>query len=95
MQIEHKMEALTIVGERISRCVVTFLLALAATVSPAFSDGAIVSLMSEEDSRVLAEFDARREAAISMVGIGGGSAAVATLRQVLAGDFLPFDDGYE
>lgn len=95
MLIEDRMEALTIVGERISRCLVTFLLALAATVSPAFSDGAIVGLMSEDDSRVLAEFDARREAAVSIASSGGDAAAVATLRQVLAGDALPFDDGYD
>lgn len=81
-------------GKRLSCRVVALSLALVAMVTPAFSDDAIVSLMSEEDSRALAEFDARREAAVSLASSGGDAPALATLRQVLAGEILPFDDGY-
>lgn len=73
----------------------TFALALWAAASPALADGAIVGLMSEEDARVLEEFDARREAAMASAMHGLDEAATAVLRQVLAGNILSFGDGYD
>jgi hypothetical protein len=84
-----------IMSKRLSCLAPALSMGLAIMTVPAFGDGAIVGLMSEEDSRVLAEFDARREAAVSMAGNGGDPANVATLRQVLAGQVMPFDDDYD
>jgi hypothetical protein len=41
---------------------VSFTLAIFGSSTPALADGAIVGLMSEEDTRVVEEFDARRGA---------------------------------
>lgn len=82
-------------GERISCRAVALSLGLTVMAVPAFADGAIVGLMSETDSRVLAEFDGRWEAAIAATTDGVDAARVATLRQVLAGQVLSFDDGYD
>ena len=70
-------------------------LVVVALASPGWADGAIVRLMSEEDTRVLAEFDDRRAAAITLARGLPDAAAVATLEQVLAGRVLSFDDGYD
>ena len=74
---------------------VSLTLAIFDPSTPALADGAIVGLMSEEDTRVLEAFDARREAAIATaMGVSDeGSAGV--LRQVLTGEVLSFDDGYD
>lgn len=82
-------------GEQLFCCAFALSMGLTIMAVPAFADGAIIGLMSVEDSRVLAEFDARREAAVSMASSAGDTANVATLRQVLAGQVLPFDDGYD
>ena len=82
-------------GKRLAFQAIALLLSLVAIITPAFADGVIVGLMSETDSRVLAEFDGRREAAIAAATDGGEAAAVATLRQVLAGQVMSFDDGYD
>lgn len=70
-------------------------LAGATMAVPAFADGAIVSLMSDEDNRILAEFDPRRAAALAAATAEADAAAGATLAQVLAGQALSFDDGYD
>lgn len=70
-------------------------LALAAIAPSAFADGAIVGLMSDEDREVLAEFDQRRAAAITVATAGPETVAVTTLTQVLEGQPLSFDDGYD
>lgn len=70
-------------------------LAGATMAAPAFADGAIVSLMSDEDNRILAEFDPRRAAALAAATAEADAAAGATLAQVLAGQALSFDDGYD
>jgi hypothetical protein len=75
-----------------------FSLAFATTgtaAAPAFADGTIVSLMSDEDNRILAEFDTRRAALVAAVTAEADAAAGATLAQVLVGQALPFDDGYD
>lgn len=72
------------------------ILSLATAV--AWADGAIVRLMSDQDVRVLEEFDTRRAAAIASArGLpdAADSAALATLEQVLSGRALSFDDGYD
>jgi hypothetical protein len=68
-------------------------LALLTVAPAAFADGAIVGLMSDEDRAVLAEFDQRRAAAISATD--PEAVADTTLAQVLAGQPLSFDDGYD
>jgi hypothetical protein len=61
----------------------------------ALADGAIVSLMSDDDRAVLERFDARREAAIVAASGAPDSRARATLAEVVAGDVRPFDEGYD
>ena len=78
-----------------SFAMVALSLVVMALASPGWADGAIVRLMSEEDTRVLAEFDDRRAAAITLARGLPDAAAVATLEQVLAGRVLSFDDGYD
>lgn len=78
-----------------SFAMVALSLVVVALASPGWADGAIVRLMSEEDTRVLAEFDDRRAAAITLARGLPDAAAVATLEQVLAGRVLSFDDGYD
>lgn len=68
---------------------------LAAVAAAAVADGAIVGLMSDEDRRVLAEFDTRRTGAIAGASARAEAAAGTTLGQVLAGQVLSFDDGYD
>jgi len=74
---------------------VLFTLAICSPAMTALADGAIVSLMSEEDTRILAEFDARREAAIATAMDVSDEVATGVLRQVLAGNVLSFDDGFD
>lgn len=62
---------------------------------PAWSDGAIVRLMSETDTRILDEFEARRAAALARVHQAVDSAATAALDQLVSAQTLPFDDGYD
>jgi hypothetical protein len=76
-----------------SCCEVALSLALLTVAPAAFADGAIVGLMSDEDRAVLAEFDQRRAAAISATD--PEAVADTTLAQVLAGQPLSFDDGYD
>ena len=59
------------------------------------ADGAIAALMSQRDKAVLAEFDARREAAISRARNASDPTLSATLNTVLSGKALSFDDGYD
>lgn len=73
----------------------TLALALWASAGPALADGAIVGLMSQEDARILAEFDARRESAIASAMGVSDEAATAVLREVLEGSILSFGDGYD
>lgn len=75
--------------------VMTLLLVLVAGAPAAFADGAIVSLMSDEDRAVLAEFDQRRMAAITAATTDPEAVAGTTLANVLAGQPLSFDDGYD
>jgi hypothetical protein len=75
--------------------VVSFSLAICSPAMPALADGAIVGLMSEEDTRILEEFDARRESAIASAMGFSDEAATAVLREVLAGSILSFGDGYD
>lgn len=70
-------------------------IAVATIAAPACADGTIISLMSDEDNRILAEFDARRAAALAEATAEADAAAGATLAQVLAGQALSFDDGYD
>jgi hypothetical protein len=74
---------------------VSFTLAICSSAMPALADGAIVGLMSEEDTRILEEFEARREAAISAAMDVSDEVATGVLRQVLAGNVLSFDVGYD
>ena len=74
---------------------VSLTLAICSPAMPALADGAIVGLMSEEDTRILEEFDARREAAIAAAIDVSEEDTIAVLRQVLAGNVLSFDDGYD
>jgi hypothetical protein len=74
---------------------VSLTLAIFGPSIPALADGAIVGLMSEEDTRVLDQFDARREAAIAAAMGVSDEGATGMLRQVLAGEVLSFDDGYD
>jgi hypothetical protein len=74
---------------------VSLTLAIFGPSTPALADGAIIGLMSEEDTRVLEAFDARREAAIATAMDGSNEGSTAVLRQVLAGEVLSFDDGYD
>lgn len=73
----------------------TLALALWASAGPALADGAIVGLMSQEDVWVLEEFDARREAAIASAMDASDQTATAVLGQVLDGNVVGFDDGYD
>lgn len=52
-------------------------------------------LMSKEDARGLEAFDARREATIAAAMDGSEEGSTAVLRQVLAGEVLSFDEGYD
>lgn len=70
-------------------------LAIFGPSTPAIADGAIVSLMSEEDTRVLEEFDARREAAIAAAMEVSDQVSTGVLRHALAGEVLSFEDGYD
>jgi hypothetical protein len=74
---------------------VAFSLACWGVAAPATADGAIVGLLSDQDAQVLSEFDTRRAAAITTAAAGSDEAAVGTLIQVLAGQALPFDAGYD
>lgn len=74
---------------------VSFTLAIFGSAMPALADGAIVGLMSEDDTRVLEAFDVRREAAILAAMEVSDEGATGVLRQVLAGEVLSFDDGYD
>jgi len=74
---------------------VSFTLAIFGPSTPALADGAIVGLMSEEDTRVLDQFDARREAVIAAAMEVSDEGSAGVLRQVLAGEVLSFDDGYD
>lgn len=78
-----------------SSAAVAFTLAICGLAVPTFADGAIVGLMSEEDTRILEEFDARRKAAVTAAMDGSNAAAAGVLRQVLAGNVLPFGDGHD
>lgn len=74
---------------------VAFTLAICSQAMPALADGAIVGLMSEEDTRILEEFDTRREAAIATAMGVSDEVAAGVLRQVLAGNVLSFDGGHD
>lgn len=74
---------------------VSFTFAICSFAMPALADGAIVGLMSEEDTRSLEEFDARREAAIAAAMDVSDEVASAVLRQVLDGSILSFNDGHD
>ncbi len=80
---------------RVTWCTLALLLAFSGITAPAFADGAIVGLMSDEDREVLAEFDQRRAAAITTATAGPETIAGSTLEQVLAGQSLSFDEGYD
>jgi hypothetical protein len=83
------------VGQAISAAAASVLLAFAGLAAPADADGAIVGLMSEQDSQVLAEFDTRRATAIATATAFSDEAAVATLTQVLAAEAQSFDGEYD
>jgi hypothetical protein len=83
------------VGQAISAAAASVMLALAGLAAPAHADGAIVGLMSEQDSQVLAEFDTRRATAIATATAFSDEAAVATLTQVLSGEVQSFDGEYD
>lgn len=74
---------------------VSFTLAVCSPAMPTLADGAIVSLMSKEETRILEEFDSRRGAAIANAMGVSNKVASGVLRQVLAGRFLSFDVGYD
>jgi hypothetical protein len=63
--------------------------------APASADGAIVTLLSGDDAQVLDAFETRRAAAIVRASEVSDTAALATLTQVLSGQAVPFDDGYD
>lgn len=81
--------------KRVSCCALALSLSLVVMSAPSLADGSIVGLLSDEDNRILAEFDTRRAAAITEATAGTDPAAAPTLEQVLAGPVLPFDDGYD
>lgn len=74
---------------------VSFTLAICSPAITALADGAIVGLISEDDTRLLEEFDARREAAIATAMDVSDEVATGVLRQVIAGKVLSFDEGYD
>lgn len=74
---------------------VSFTLAICSLAMPTLADGAIVGLMSEEDTRILEEFDAHREAAIATAMDVSDEVTTRVLRQVLASNVLSFDGGYD
>ncbi len=88
-------QTVALMDMRFTCSAVALSLSLAAVAAPAIADGAIVGLMSDEDRRVLAEFDTRRTGAITGASARAEAAAGTTLGQVLAGQVLSFDDGYD
>jgi len=79
----------------LSSAVVSCTLALCGLATPVLADGEILGLMADKETRILAEFDARRNAAIAAATGVSDAVASGVLGQVLAGDALSFDDGYD
>lgn len=75
--------------------VVALALASWSITAPALADGSISRLMSQEETRLLEEFDARRARAVAAAATQPDEVAVATLMHVLSGQTLPFDQGYD
>ena len=73
----------------------SFALTIFGPATSVYGDGAIVGLMSEEDTLVLDQFDARREAAIAAAMEVADQISTGVLRQVLAGEVLSFEDSYD
>lgn len=70
-------------------------LSVSLSAPDANADGAIVGLMSQEDGQILEAFDTLRTAAITAVRDVPDGSASKTLKQVLAGSVLSFDDGFD
>lgn len=81
--------------KRVSCSALALSLSLVVVSAPALADGTIVGLMSDEDNRILAEFDTRRATAIMKAIAGTDRVTAATLGQVLAGQALPIEGGYD
>ena len=81
--------------KRASAAILALSSAFLGLATMALADGAILRLMSQQDTRVLEQFDTRRAAAITLARGLPDAAAVATLERVLSGQALSFDDGYD
>ena len=77
-----------------SRIVAIAMLASVTSV-PAFADGTIVGLMSDQERTLLGQFDTRRQAAITAAEAAPDEAARKILAQVLAGEAVNFDEGHD
>jgi len=95
MRPEQVGKEMRLVHKLVSCSAFALLMSIVVMAAPALADGTIVGLLSDEDNRILAEFDTRRAAAITETTAGTDPVAAATLEQVLAGQVLPFDDGYD
>ena len=78
-------------------CSVVLSAALAGALHPdaALADGALPNLLSEADEAALAQFDTRREIAISEARADADEGSDSALSDALAGKTLPFDAGYD
>lgn len=92
---KEKAEHARRMSKRIAAKAITIAVASWAMTHSASADGTIVALMSKQDAEVLSEFDTRRAGAIAMANSASDAAAVETLTQVLSGQVLPFDGGYD